>query len=111
MENRKEQLIEIIEEENKKIMLPLIEKIVFLEEKLDELQKIPFFKTNPNKPTQQKILPAFKMYKEMLQQYNNCIKILKSSVPKDSEAVENLIDKWLKEKLNADNKEKDMDTG
>lgn len=55
---------------------PLLEEIVFLEERLRELKQYPFITVNPKNPAQQKPTAAAKQYKEFLQQYNNCIKIL-----------------------------------
>lgn len=62
----------------------LIDEIVFLEERLRELRQFPFIAVNPKNPAQQKPTPASKQYKEFLQQYNNCIKILLSVVGKES---------------------------
>lgn len=55
---------------------PLIDDIVFLEERLTELKQYPFISINPKNPAQQKPTAAAKQYKELLQQYNNCLKIL-----------------------------------
>lgn len=54
----------------------LIDEIVFIEAQLVELRKYPFISVNPKNPAQQKPTAAAKQYKELLQQYNNCIKIL-----------------------------------
>lgn len=54
----------------------LIDDIVYLEGQLVELKKYPFIKVNPKDPSQQRATPAAKQYKELLQQYNNCIKIM-----------------------------------
>ncbi len=54
----------------------LVQEIVFLEQQLTELKKYPFISVNPKNPAQQKPTPAAKQYKEMLQQYNNSIKIM-----------------------------------
>ena len=57
---------------------PVVESgddIVFIEDQLAVLKKYPFIKVNSKDPTQQKPTPAAKQYKELLQQYNNCIKI------------------------------------
>lgn len=54
----------------------LIDDIVFIEGQLVELRKYPFIKVNPKDPSQQRATPAAKQYKELLQQYNNCIKIM-----------------------------------
>ena len=54
----------------------LAEEIVFLEAQLQELKKLPFIKINPKDPTKQKSTAAAKQYKELLQQYNNSLKLL-----------------------------------
>lgn len=78
MDNRKEALTKLCAELDnaaKTTIEPLIDDIVFIESQLQELKKYPFIKVNPKDPTQQKPTPAAKQYKELLQQYNNCIKI------------------------------------
>lgn len=54
----------------------LIDEIVFIEEQLKELRKLPFISVNPKNPAQQKATPASKQYKEMMQQYNNSLRLL-----------------------------------
>ena len=54
----------------------LIDEIIFLEEQMQELRKLPFIKVNPKNPMQQKSTPAQKQYKETLQQYNNSLRLL-----------------------------------
>lgn len=83
---RKEELLHIFDqiEDTKGIILPMIDDVVFLEQQLDQLRKLPFMKVNPKNPAQQKPTPAAKQYKELLQQYNNCIKILTGILRKDA---------------------------
>lgn len=54
----------------------LVEDVIFLEEQMTELKKLPFIVVNPKNPCQQKTTPAAKQYKELLQQYNNCLRLL-----------------------------------
>lgn len=75
---------------------PLLGEIVFLEEQLTELKKYPFISVNPKNPAHQKPTPASKQYKEFLQQYNNCIKILLGVLGK----IENAETSPLREYLN-----------
>ena len=84
--NRTEELLKIFEdvEGSKDLIRPMISDVVFLERRLDELRKLPFIRVNPKDPAQQKPTPAAKQYKELLQQYNNCIKILAGILHKDS---------------------------
>lgn len=84
--NRKDELLKIFDqiEDTKDIILPMIDDVVFLEEQLQELRKLPFIRVNPQDPSMQKPTPAAKQYKELLQQYNNCIKILTGILRKDA---------------------------
>lgn len=54
----------------------LIDEIVFMEERMQELKKLPFIAVNPNNPAQQKPTVASRQYKELLQQYNNSLRLL-----------------------------------
>ena len=79
MEERKKALLEIINKagsQNDIKAIQLVEEIVFLEEQLKELKKLPFISVNPKNPAQQKATPASKQYKELLQQYNNSLRLL-----------------------------------
>lgn len=84
--NRKDELLKIFDqiEDTKDIILPMIDDVVFLEDQLQELRKLPFIRVNPQDPSMQKPTPAAKQYKELLQQYNNCIKILTGILRKDA---------------------------
>ncbi len=84
--DRKKELLKIFDqvEDTKGIIAPMIDDVVFLESRLQELRKLPFIKINPKNPTQQKPTAAAKQYKELLQQYNNCIKILTGILKKYS---------------------------
>lgn len=53
----------------------LVEDIAFLEQRLQELRRLPFLRIDPNNPERQKPTPAARQYKELLQQYNNSLKL------------------------------------
>lgn len=84
--DRKKELLKLFEhvEDTKDIIKPMIDDVVFLEEQLQALRKLPFIRFNPADPSQQKPTPAAKQYKELLQQYNNCVKILTGIIRKDT---------------------------
>lgn len=89
--SRKDELIKLCEslsESTRTTTTRLVDEIVFLEEQLSELKTKPFIKYHPSDPTQQKATPSAKLYKELLQQYNNCIKILLSACGKTGESEE-----------------------
>ena len=76
---RKEELLEAINKsgsQNDVKAAQLIDEVVFIEEQLVELKKLPFISVNPKNPAQQKATPASKQYKELLQQYNNSLRLL-----------------------------------
>ena len=93
MIDRKEELLKAIEHDA--ILVPSVEKLVYLEEELDRLQKMPKYKVHPNDPTKQKILPAAKLYKEYLQQYNNLLKIILRATGTCAEDDESPLRKWI----------------
>ena len=77
--SRKEDLINLIQKsgaDNDIKATQLIDEIVFIEEQLIELKKLPFINVNQKNPMQQKATPASKQYKELLQQYNNSLRLL-----------------------------------
>lgn len=75
-------LCESLDDAAKTTTAPLIGEIVFIENQLNQLRQYPFIDVNPKNPLQQRPTPAAKQYKEFLQQYNNCIKILLSVLGK-----------------------------
>ena len=78
--SRKSELLSIIHKtngaESEIKAAQLIEEILFLEDRLIELKKLPFLSINPKDATTQKATPAFRQYKELLQQYNNGMNLL-----------------------------------
>lgn len=73
-EKRKNELLGLLGEDVKASQL--VDEIVFIEGRLKELRKLPFIAVNPKNPAQQKATPASKQYKELLQQYNNSLRLL-----------------------------------
>ena len=101
---RKQELMKVFEDvENvKDVITPLIDDVVFLEERLNELRALPFIRVNPKNNADQKATPAAKQYKEFLQQYNNCIKILCSVLTKNAAEDESPLRAFLKGRVNDD---------
>jgi len=81
--NRRDELIAIIPEESLELVKSVIDDVVFLEGRLDELKKLPFIEINPKNPMKQRSTPASKLYKEFLQQYINCIKMIEYVIYKE----------------------------
>lgn len=75
---RREKLMEYLcqSDEDVQLLPPLIDELLFLENRLTELKKLPFLKIHPSNPALQKSTPAAKQYRELLQQYTNIVKVL-----------------------------------
>lgn len=105
MDKREQELKEIIRatgKDNDIKAAKLIDEVVFLEDRLAELRQLPFIKVDPANPMRQKATPASKQYKEMLQQYNNSLRLLFRIAGDLGESEsESPLRKWLKER--ADN--------
>ena len=72
--SRREELINIIPEDSLELVSSVIDDVVFLEGRLEELKRLPFIQVHPQDASKQRSTPAAKQYKEFLQQYINCIK-------------------------------------
>lgn len=75
----------------------LVEDIAFLEQRLQELRRLPFLRIDPNNPERQRPTPASRQYKELLQQYNNSLKLFcKLCGDLREEEAESPLRAWLK---------------
>ena len=96
--NRRDELAELIKQNP--AASPLIDEILYLENQLDTLRKLPKIRVNPNNPEQQKITPAAKLYKEYLQQYLNALKLLLNMTDDDNNnSEESPLRKWVKKRI------------
>lgn len=86
--DRKAQIMAVVCDDLKEIMETTVDKIVFLENQMEQLEDLPFIRFNPNNPMQQKTTPAAKMYKEFFQQYLNAVKVIeKAARSEDKQAI------------------------
>ena len=107
--DRYKELLDIVPEDSMELVITLINDIVFLEERLEELKNLPFIEVNPKNPMKQRSTPASKLYKEFLQQYVNCIKLIEGVIYRDKrlegdEVEESPLRKWFSSHV-----EKNMD--
>lgn len=103
--SRREELVKIIPEESLELVTDVIDEVLFLEGKLEELKKLPFIEVHPKNKEKQRNTPAAKMYKEFLQQYINCVKLLEGVIYRDKrlegeESEDSPLRKWVKERAN-----------
>ncbi len=100
--SRRDELISIVPEDSLELVTSVIDDVVFLEERLTELKKLPFIQVNPKNPMQQRSTPASKQYKEFLQQYINAVKMIEGVIYRDKrlegdESEESPLRKWFNE--------------
>lgn len=90
---RRDELLKCIDDNP--VLVPIVDEIVYLEEQLDAFRGMPKIKINPKNPSQQKVLPAAKLYKEYLQQYLNAIKLLEKATGATEGEEESPLRKWV----------------
>lgn len=111
--SRREELLKLLPEDSKELVKDVVDEVVFLEERLTELKKLPFIQVHSQDAARQRSTPAAKQYKEFLQQYVNCIKVIEAVIYRDKRLEgdgeeESPLRKWFNN--HADTKQNNMDT-
>ena len=91
---RKEELLKLVDHDP--ILIQAVEEMVLIEEEMSELKKLPFLKVHPDNPCKQKATPAAKLYRELLQQYTNLIRIMMKATGVDERDDDSPLRKWFK---------------
>lgn len=97
MKSRKQEILDFLE--NELMLEPLVDEMVFLEGRLDELKKLPFIKVHPQDPTKQKVTPAARQYRESVAQYSNIIRILMKASGLGVDVEDSPLRKWFDENV------------
>ena len=92
---RKEELIEAVH--GNALLIPLVSDMVYLEEQLEYLQTLPKIRIHPDDPSKQKTTPAAKLYKELLQQYTNIVKVMLRATGSEDIEEDSPLRKWMNE--------------
>ena len=95
--DRKTELMKLI---NDKSLEPTVDEFLFIENQLSELKKLPFIQVHPSDAAKQEATPAAKMYKELLQQYTNILKILLRITGGEDTETESPLRRWLNANTN-----------
>ena len=93
---RRDELLKFVNDSNSSTITPLIDKMLFLENQLERLEKLPMIKVHPENPEIQKATPAAKLYKEFLQQYTNVVKIISHVAGDENESDVSPLREWVK---------------
>lgn len=94
IKSRRAQLLSIVGDDP--FLINEVDELLFLEEKLEELRKLPHIEINPRNPAQQRATVAAKEYIKYLQQYNNIVKILSRATGADDADEESPLRKWAR---------------
>lgn len=87
-----EDIFKDVDENEKKLIDPLLEEVIYLEEQMKYLRTLPQIQIHPKNNALQKKTEAAKLYKEYSQSYMNAIRILVGILHKvDSSAKDDLL--------------------
>lgn len=95
--DRQEELLKAIKENE--LLIPLVKEMVSLETQLDELRELPKIRIHPKDPSRQKTTAAAKLYKELLQQYTNIVKVMLRATGAEDAEEESPLRKWMNEHI------------
>lgn len=94
--DRKAEIMKIIPKDQALVLAPLIDDMVYLEGELAAFRKLPKIRVDESNPERQKATPAAKLYKEFLQQYANCVKVISHAIGDDGSEEESPLRAWAK---------------
>lgn len=105
--DRREELLTIIDNDIRLVVL--VDEIIFLEEQLEALQKLPFIRVHPKDTSKQKATAASRQYTKLSAQYNSALRTLVSvSGGNDENDKESPLREWVKSRV--DSKQNNLDT-
>lgn len=90
-------IFEKVDADKAAVVSPLLPQVVFMEQRLDELRKIPHIRIHPKNPARQEITAAGKQYKELMQSYLNAVKVLQMTLSRYSVEEKDAFDEWLEQ--------------
>ena len=90
-------IFEKVDEDKALVIAPLLPQVVFIEERLRELQKVPHIRIHPKNPARQEITAAGKQYKEFMQSYLNAVKVLQMTLGRYAVEEKDAFDEWLEQ--------------
>lgn len=95
--SRLQEIFQNVDEDKAALVAPLLPQVVYMEQRLDELQRLPQLRIHPKNPARQEITAAGKQYKETMQAYLNAIKVLQMTLGRYSVEEADAFDEWLSE--------------
>ena len=92
---RLKEIFKDVKDDERAIIEPLFDDVVFIEGKLAELRTLPMLRIHPKNPARQEATPAGKQYKEYMQAYLNAIKVLQVALNRSGATEESPLVKAL----------------
>jgi hypothetical protein len=86
-----------LDDEQRRLISPLLDELVFMEERLTYLRGLPMLRVHPKRPDLQQNTPAARQYKETMQSYMNAIRILCGVLAKTEPSAQDELLKRLEE--------------
>ena len=90
-------IFEKVDADKAAVISPLLPQVVFIEQRLEELKKVPHLRIHPKNPARQEITAAWKQYKELMQSYLNAVKVLQMTLSRYSVDEKDAFDEWLEQ--------------
>lgn len=90
-------IFEKVDADKAAVISPLLPQVVFIEQRLEELKKVPHLRIHPKNPARQEITAAGKQYKELMQSYLNAVKVLQMTLSRYSVDEKDAFDEWLEQ--------------
>ena len=95
--SRRDELLKYLGgKDNGAMIEPMVDEVVFLEQRLTELRTLPFLRVHPHNPEIQKATPASRMYVSLMAQYNANIRTLARLSGKIEVEEESPLRSWVK---------------
>ena len=90
-------IFEKVDSDKAAVISPLLPQVGFMEQRLEELKKVPHIRIHPKNPARQEITAAGKQYKELMQSYLNAVKVLQMTLSRYSVEEKDAFDEWLEQ--------------
>lgn len=97
---RRKQLEEIfqnIDKDQKSLVEPELDEVVFLETRMEELKKLPFVEVHPKNPARQRPTAAAREYKNCQTSYINALRFLYSILKQNDTTAQDALFEAIKE--------------
>ena len=90
-------IFEKVDADKAAVVSPLLPQVVFMEQRLEDLRKVPHIRIHPKNPARQEITAAGKQYKELMQSYLNAVKVLQMTLGRYAVEEKDAFDEWLEQ--------------